>query len=87
MRVVRSKPRNVRLTSLAKVKGVAMTISMQTMRELEAALGLEGTRKSLVEQYAVLYAEYQRTRLELMAAIDYMRQTGNAPDVLQRRGG
>ncbi|MGB9370787.1 MAG: hypothetical protein WCB79_02490 [Halobacteriota archaeon] len=41
------------------------TISMQTMRELEVALGLKGTRKSLVEQYAVLYAEYQRARLEL----------------------
>jgi hypothetical protein len=63
------------------------TLSMQTMRELEVALGLKGTRKSLVEQYALLYTEYQRTRLELMAAIDYMRQTGNAPDVLQRRGG
>ncbi|MGZ4949775.1 MAG: hypothetical protein ACXVIS_02630 [Halobacteriota archaeon] len=69
------------------MKLVAMTISIQTMRELEALLGLKGTRKSLVEQYAVLYEEYQRTRLELMAAIDYMRQTGNAPDVLQRRGG
>jgi hypothetical protein len=63
------------------------TLSMQTMREIEVALGLKGTRKSLVEQYAVLYAEYQRTRLELMVAIDYTRQTGNAPDVLQRRGG
>lgn len=36
---------------------------MQTMRELEVALGLKGTRKSLVEQYAVLYAEYQRPPL------------------------
>jgi hypothetical protein len=32
------------------------------MGELEAALGLKGTRKSLVEQYAVLYEEHQRTR-------------------------
>ncbi|MGZ4894304.1 MAG: hypothetical protein ACXVIS_08910 [Halobacteriota archaeon] len=64
-----------------------MTISTQTMRELETALDLKGTRKSLIEQYVVLYAEYQRTRLELMAAIDYMRRTGNAPDVLERRGG
>jgi len=39
------------------------TISMQTMRELEVALGLKGTRKSLVEEYAVLYAEYQRPPL------------------------
>jgi len=37
------------------------TISMQTMRELEVALGLKGTRKSLVEEYAVLYAEYKKT--------------------------
>jgi len=64
-----------------------MAISTQTMRKLEAALGLTGTRQSLVEQYAVLYVEYQRTRLELMAAIDYMQQTGKAPDCLQRRGG
>lgn len=64
-----------------------MAISAQTMRELEAAFGLNGTRQSLVEQYALLYAEYQRTRLGLMAAIDYMRQTGNAPELLQRRGG
>ena len=60
---------------------------MQTMRELEAVLGLKGPRKSLVEQYAVLYAEYLRTRSELMAIVDYMRQTGNAPDCLKRQGG
>jgi len=64
-----------------------MTISTQTMRELEAALGLSRTRKSLVEQYAALYAEYLRTRVELLAIVDYMRQTGNAPSCLKRQGG
>ena len=56
------------------------------MRKLEAALGLKGTRQSHIEQYAALYME-AAPLTELMAAIDYMRRTGDAPDVLERCGG
>ena len=46
-----------------------------------------GKRDDVVRSYVELYAEYLRTRRELMAALDYMRQTGVAPDVLKRIGG
>lgn len=40
-----------------------------------------------MRSYVELSGEYLRTRTELMAAIDYMRQTGNGPDALSRRSG
>ena len=55
------------------------------MRKLEAALGLKGTRQSFIDQYATLYMEPAHAH-GAYGGDDYMRRTGNEPDVLQRRG-
>jgi hypothetical protein len=48
---------------------------------------LFGKREEVVARYVELYEEWLRSQGELYAAINYTRQTGNAPDFLQRKGG
>jgi hypothetical protein len=69
-----------------RVKGGTTWEKMMQDKRARYAL-LYGKMEHVVKEYVALYGEYERTRIELTAAINYMRQTGIAPDFLQRKGG